>query len=120
MILEIDTVPEAPDIPTAWRQLLERTPGTRQGDPLVVEAAHAQPRLRRLYPFPSHGTLHFHRTAPPWQESDHDLPFIVCTGPPHKVYAAGYSAILGEAATAEEAAALVVTHLPRDISLAGE
>lgn len=87
---------------------------------VVVEAAHAQPQLRRLYPFPSHGTLHFHRAASPWQESDHDVPFIVCGGPPYTVYVSGYSTLLGEAATPEEAAALVVAHLPRDITLARE
>ncbi|MFJ8746552.1 DUF6193 family natural product biosynthesis protein [Embleya sp. NPDC127516] len=108
-------MPEAPDIPTAWRQLLERTPGTRQGDPLVVEAAHVEPRLRSLYPWPSHGTLKFLRSAPPWDRSDpDDLPFIVCGGPPYKVYSTGYTTLLGEADTPEEAAALVVAHLPSD------
>ncbi|MGQ5668297.1 DUF6193 family natural product biosynthesis protein [Streptomyces sp. ECR2.10] len=61
---------EAPDNATAWRHLLERTPGTRQGDPLVIEAAYAQPQLRALYPFPTHGTLHFLRSTPPWHEPD--------------------------------------------------
>ncbi|MET8703792.1 DUF6193 family natural product biosynthesis protein [Kitasatospora sp. NPDC004723] len=108
-------MPEAPDTPTAWRQLLECTPGTRQGDPLVVEAAHAQPRLRSLYPWPSHGTLKFLRSAPSWDRSDpDDLPFIVCGGPPYKVYSTGYATLLGEADTPEEAAALVVAHLPSD------
>ncbi|WP_256362755.1 DUF6193 family natural product biosynthesis protein [Streptomyces sp. TRM70350] len=64
---------EAPDIPTAWRWLLERRPGTRGAahDSLlaVVEASHAEPRLRGLYPFPTHGTLHFLRSAPRWPVS---------------------------------------------------
>jgi hypothetical protein len=105
-------MPEALDISTAWRHLLERTPGTRQGDPLVVEAAHAQPRLRSLYPWPSHGTLKFLRSAPSWAEDHDDLPFIVCGRPPYKVYASRYAILLGEAATPEEAAALLVAHLP--------
>lgn len=110
---ENETMPEAPDIPTAWRQLREHTPGTRQGDPLVIEAAHAQPQLRGLYPWPSHGTLTFHRSAPPWGDTQQDdLPFIVCCGPPYKVYTSGYTILLGEAATPEEAAALAVAHLP--------
>ncbi|MFB7397760.1 DUF6193 family natural product biosynthesis protein [Streptomyces sp. NPDC056191] len=108
---------EAPDIPTAWRQLLERTPGTRQGDPLVVEAAHAQPRLRGFYPWPSHGTLKFLRSAPPWHGDHDDLPFIVCGGPPYKVYTSGYTSLLGEAATPEGAAAVVVAHLPADSAI---
>ncbi|MET9648344.1 hypothetical protein AB0K71_05330 [Streptomyces syringium] len=32
--------------------------------------------MRGLYPFPTHGTLHFLRSAPPWLEPGHDdLPF---------------------------------------------
>ncbi|OZV80188.1 hypothetical protein CA850_15955 [Micromonospora echinospora] len=108
-------MPEAPDITTAWRYLREKTPNTRQGDPLVVNAAYAQPRLRALFPFPTHGTLRFLRTAPPRQSEEIDsLPFIVCGEPPYQVYAAGYSELLGTAATPEEAAALVVAHLPED------
>ncbi|GAB2744457.1 DUF6193 family natural product biosynthesis protein [Streptomyces bullii] len=108
---------EAPDIATAWRWLLERRSGTRgatqESLPVVVEAAHAEPRLRGLYPFPSHGALHFLRSAPPCHESDHDdVPFIVYGGPPYQVYAAGYAALLGEVATPAEAAALVVSNLP--------
>lgn len=113
-------MPEATDIPTAWRELLEHTTGARRGDPLVLEAAHAQPQLRGLYPFPTHGTLHFHRTAPPWQDTDHDLPFIVCGGPPYKIYSRGYTDILGEAPTPEGAAALLVAHLPADLRLPSE
>ncbi|WP_406163804.1 DUF6193 family natural product biosynthesis protein [Streptomyces sp. NBC_00882] len=103
-------MPEAPDIARAWRHLLERTPGTRQGDPLVIEAAHAAPQLRALHPFPTHATLHFLRSAPPWRKPG-NLPLIAGSGPPHKVYPSGYAALLGEGTTAEEAAALVVAHL---------
>lgn len=44
-----------------WRMLLERHPDARRGDPEVIEAAFAEPRLRQLFPFPSHGCLNFHR-----------------------------------------------------------
>ena len=112
---------EAPDAPTAWRYLLERTPGTRQGEPVVAEAAHAQPRLRRLYPWPSHGTLKFRRSAPSWDHrAPDDLPFIVCSGPPYKVYSTGYATFLGEADTPAEAAVLVVAHLPSDVATSEE
>ncbi|MEU1690037.1 DUF6193 family natural product biosynthesis protein [Streptomyces hirsutus] len=111
-------MPEASDIATAWRWLLELRSGTRgamhESLPVIIEAAHAELRLRGLYPFPTHGTLHFLRSAPPWSGSDHDdVPFIVYGGPPYQVYAAGYAALLGEVATPAEAAALVVSHLPR-------
>ncbi|MER6076515.1 DUF6193 family natural product biosynthesis protein, partial [Streptomyces sp. NPDC001817] len=80
-------MPEAPDLATAWNWLLERKPGTRGATQdsllVVVEAAHAELRLRSLYPFPTHGTLHFLRSAPPWADLNHDdLPFILYGGPP--------------------------------------
>ncbi|MEU6417306.1 DUF6193 family natural product biosynthesis protein [Streptomyces spiralis] len=109
---------EAPDIATAWRWLLERRSGprgaTHESLTVIVEAAHAEPRLRGLFPFPTHGTLHFLRSAPPWSGSDHDdVPFIVYGGPPYQVYSAGYAALLGEVATPAEATALVVNNLPQ-------
>lgn len=108
---------EAPDVATAWSWLLERKPGTRGAAhaslTVVVEAAYAEPCLRRLYPFPTHGALHFLRGAPPWCEpGDEDLPFILYGGPPYQVYSSGYADLLGEVATPEAAAALAVSHLP--------
>ncbi|MFC1441930.1 DUF6193 family natural product biosynthesis protein [Streptacidiphilus sp. N1-10] len=107
-------MPEAPDIATAWRCLLERTEG-RQGDPLVVQAAYEQPRLRALFPFPSHGCLKFMRLAPPpwpFDLGEEELPFIVSSNPGYKVYATRYERLLGETRTPEEAAALLVANLP--------
>ncbi|MFA7764307.1 DUF6193 family natural product biosynthesis protein [Streptomyces sp. NRRL S-448] len=96
-----------------WRMLLERHPEARRGDPEMMEAAFAEPRLRQLFPFPSHGCLTFHRnTEFPWSN---DLPFIA--GAPEGsfwVYSARYGERLGVVATAQEAAALVVAHLPSD------
>lgn len=112
---------DAPDIATAWCWLLERRPGTRGAthDELlvVVEAAYVEPRLRVLYPFPTHGALHFLRSAPPWRDRSRsdDLPFILYGGPPYKVYASGYTGLLGEAATPGEAVSIMVTHLPTDV-----
>jgi hypothetical protein len=40
------------------------------------------------------------------------MPFIVCGGPPYKVFTAGYGQLVGEARTAEEAAKLLVASLP--------
>lgn len=106
---------EAPDIPTAWRCLLEQTPGARHGNLSVAQAAYGQPRLCSLFPFPTHGTLRFLMSVPPpWpaERGDPDLPFIVESGPPFRVYAPGYRQLLGEEATPEAAAALVVANLP--------
>ncbi|MFE3517779.1 DUF6193 family natural product biosynthesis protein [Streptomyces sp. NPDC059166] len=107
-------------VETTWRLLLEGHPTARRGNHAVMAAAHAQPRLRALFPFPSHGALTFHRnTQFPWSN---DLPFIVgdeqsCTvyaplGEPHRV--------LGESLTPHEAAASVVAHLPPDCGPAVE
>ncbi|CAM5643674.1 hypothetical protein SAVIM338S_06336 [Streptomyces avidinii] len=85
-----------------------------------MAAAYAEPRLRALFPFPSHGALTFHRnTHFPWSN---DLPFIVGDAQSCIVYAPlGTSPrVLGESLTPDEAAALVVTHLPHDCGPAFE
>lgn len=98
-------------VESAWRLIREGDPSTGQRARAVVEAAYAEPRLRVLYPFPSHGCLTFHRnTRFPWSN---DLPFIAGSEP-CTVYGPSYSAVLGEGLTPQEAAALVVAHLPAD------
>ncbi|WP_328490770.1 DUF6193 family natural product biosynthesis protein [Streptomyces zaomyceticus] len=102
---------EETTVEKTWRLMLEGDPAVRQGDPAVVEAAYAEPRLRVLFPFPSHGCLTFHRNSQfPWSN---DLPFITGSEP-CKVYGPSYSSVLGEGLTPKEAAALVVAHLPLD------
>ncbi|WP_444978760.1 DUF6193 family natural product biosynthesis protein [Actinoplanes xinjiangensis] len=66
-----------------------------------------------FFPFPTHGTLAFCRTPPaslPVSPED-ALPFIV-SGNPYQVYTPGYGKVLGEAATPDEAVALLAAHLP--------
>ncbi|RKS79602.1 hypothetical protein BZB76_1077 [Actinomadura pelletieri DSM 43383] len=83
----------------------------------LIEAAYAQPRLRALFPFHSHRSLHFSRcTGFPYT---HDLPVIVPR--PDGTYRvlgrnrSGHgSTPLGEASTPHSAVALVVAHLPHD------
>lgn len=99
---------------------MERKPGTRgaahESLAVVGEAAYAESCLRSLYPFPTHGALHFLRGTPPWSEPGFDdLPFILYGGPPYKVYSSGYTELLGEVATPEAAAALAVAHLPAQV-----
>ncbi|MFI6148610.1 DUF6193 family natural product biosynthesis protein [Streptomyces sp. NPDC051109] len=101
-----------------WRMLLERHPEARRGDPEVIEAASAEPRLRRLFPFPSHGSLSFHRNTDfPWSN---DLPRIAGEAGAYLVYGADHAELLGMVATPQEAAALVVAHLPSDCGAAVE
>ncbi|MFE7400655.1 DUF6193 family natural product biosynthesis protein [Streptomyces sp. NPDC057557] len=100
-----------------WRLMLEGHPTARRGEPV---AAYAEPRLRALFPFPGHGALTFHRnTQFPWSN---DLPFIVGDAQSCIVYAplGASPRVLGESLTPNEAAALVVAHLPHDCGPAFE
>ncbi|SDL39150.1 DUF6193 family natural product biosynthesis protein [Streptomyces indicus] len=114
-------MPEAPDIETAWIWLLERRREMRgafdDALPPIAKAAYEQPALRRLFPFHTHGTLKFTRTAPPWGDPPprNNSPFIVTGGPPYSVYRDGYRTLLGETSTAEDAVQVVVDHLPADL-----
>lgn len=114
----IDDMSTETVVEKTWRMLLERHPDARRGDPVVIEAAFAEPRLRQLFPFPSHGCLSFHRNTDfPWSN---DLPFIAGGEKTYTVYAGGYAELLGEVATPQAAAALVVAHLPSDCGAAVE
>lgn len=104
-------------IETAWRLTLERSRGIRLGSARVAEAAYAQPRLRALFPFPTHGTLKF--LQPHSLSSGDRAPFIAGSGSDFPVYTGGYE-LLGRAETPEEAAALVVANLPEDYGNAAE
>lgn len=104
-----------------WRLLREEM----QGDipfPAVrdlVEVAHAEPRLRQLYPFTSHWSLHFSACTGfpftwvvPFVDPLRDGRYRVC-GP-------NRGTVIGEADTAEQAVALVLSRLPADIGPAVE
>ncbi|MGV9687651.1 DUF6193 family natural product biosynthesis protein [Streptomyces sp. NPDC003444] len=77
----------------------------------VAELAHAEPRLRRLLPFSSHWSLHFStRTGYPYPR---DVPFVVpLSDGGFRVHGPSRGTVLGEADTAEQAVALVVSGLP--------
>jgi Family of unknown function (DUF6193) len=99
-------------VEATWQAMLQRAPHIRLGDPDVTAAASAQPRLRALFPFPSHGTLAFLRaTRFPWPPND--LPYIATSDPGYIVYAPGYK-LIGKTETPQDAAALVVAHLPEN------
>ncbi|MFJ5924706.1 DUF6193 family natural product biosynthesis protein [Kitasatospora sp. NPDC092948] len=111
---------EEPVVEKTWRGVLERLPGARRGEPAVIEAAYAAPRLRALFPVPSHGALSFHRnTQFPWSN---DLPFIAGDARGCMVNAplGAPERVQGESLTPQEAAALVVAHLPDDCGPAFE
>ncbi|MET8331822.1 DUF6193 family natural product biosynthesis protein [Streptomyces sp. NPDC005181] len=77
----------------------------------LVEAAHAEPRLRQLYVFSSHWTLGFSScTEYPFRDEVAIAPSP--NGSLYRVMMHPHSGALGEAATAQKAVALAVSHLP--------
>lgn len=81
---------------------------------LLVEEAHAEPRLRQLYPFSSHWTLGFNaRTGVPCLPEVAIVPSY--EGSPHRVQRFPHGGVIAEAATVQEAVALAVAHLPADL-----
>jgi Family of unknown function (DUF6193) len=82
----------------------------------LIEAAYAEPRLRRLYPFTSHWSLRFSTRTRPGLSRD----VLVCLDAQHGkdyIVTMGYMGqYLGETATAQEAVLPAVRHLPADLS----
>ncbi|MFC8716298.1 DUF6193 family natural product biosynthesis protein [Kitasatospora sp. NPDC057198] len=90
----------------------------RDGFLALVEAAYAEPALRALHPFTSHWTLRFSTTTGP---------FLAHVGPGLSVDGDGVFGVgrgfgapdLGRFATAREAVALAVRHLPSGLGPVG-
>lgn len=77
----------------------------------LVEAAHAEPRLRQLYVFSSHWTLGFSScTGFPFRDEVAIAPSSNSSS--YRVMMHPQPGVLGEAATAQEVVALAVSHLP--------
>ena len=100
-------------IADTWRAILDGASGARRGHLPIIEAAYRHPAVRQLFPFPTHGTLVFFRTPPSSLPigAEEELPFIVGGGP-YQIYTPRYGRVLGEAATPDEAVALLAAHLP--------
>ncbi|MBT2449795.1 hypothetical protein J7F03_22515 [Streptomyces sp. ISL-43] len=99
-----------------WRTMREQAAGAPEFPEFgeLVEAAHAEPRLRQLYVFSSHWTLGFSsRTGFPFRDDVAIAPSS--NRSPYRVMTRPHSDVLGEAATAQEAVALAVSHLPADL-----
>lgn len=94
-----------------------RTTSAGHVDHDLIEAAYAQPRLRALYPFHSHRSLHFSRcTGFPYT---HDIPVI--DPRPDGTYRVVWwhdrspdGPAIAEADNPHDAVALVIAHLPND------
>lgn len=99
-----------------WR-LMREWAATKPDFPefgLLMEAAHAEPRLRQLYPISSHWTLGFNvSTGVPSRAAIAVVPAY--EGGPYRVQKFLHAGLIGEADTAQEAVALAVAHLPADL-----
>lgn len=94
-------------IEATWQGLLT----SERVDTALVRVAHAEPRLRRLFPWTGMWELHFSRYTEPrltW-----DIPYIApAMGGGFWVLGPSRSESVGWTPTAEEAVALVVERLP--------
>jgi hypothetical protein len=79
--------------------------------PELLDAAYAEPRLRRLFPWTGMGELHFSRcTEWPWTW---DVPYVEpAAGGAYTVSGPSRAETVGPAATAQEAITMVVDRLP--------
>ncbi|MCI3928139.1 DUF6193 family natural product biosynthesis protein [Streptomyces sp. AN091965] len=77
----------------------------------LLEAAYAEPRLRQLFPWTGMGELHFSRcTEKRWTW---DIPYIQpAADGTYRVSGPLRTETVGSAATAQEAIAMVIGHLP--------
>ncbi|GLP66120.1 hypothetical protein TUSST3_27400 [Streptomyces sp. TUS-ST3] len=96
-----------------WRRLREQAAGEPgfPGFGLLVEAAHAEPALRQLSAFASHWTLGFSTSTS--RASGVEVAVAPAyDGRPYQVRRFLHEGLIGETATAEQAVALAVAHLP--------
>lgn len=103
----------------AWARRLERLGPVawRLGTIAVLDAAHEDPILRQLYPYTSHNHVHFSSTTRfPYEVA---VPFVMPLADGRfRVVRRNPSGEVDEVATAEEAVALVVAHVPPGLRLA--
>ncbi|MFF1410259.1 DUF6193 family natural product biosynthesis protein [Streptomyces sp. NPDC058289] len=107
------------DTRRAWADRLERLGPKvwRLGTIAVLEEAHEDPILRQLYPYTSHCHVHFSSTTRfPYEVA---VPFVIpLPDGRFRVMRRDPSGQVGEVATAGEAVALVVAHVPPRLRLA--
>ena len=114
-------VPDGDPVRLAESEWASLRKGARERDiwpayQALIEAAYAEPTLRSLYPFTSHWALRFSTTTRP--RLTHTGPWLLAD-----VVERGYtvsegfpdSGLLAHTATAQEAVAAAVRHLPRGL-----
>ncbi|MET7571760.1 DUF6193 family natural product biosynthesis protein [Streptomyces sp. NPDC005492] len=99
-----------------WRKMREQAAGAPEFPQFgeLVEAAHTEARLRQLYVFSSHWTLGFSScTGYPFRDEVAIAP--AHSGSPYRVMKRPHDTLVGEAATAEEAVGVAISHLPNSL-----
>jgi hypothetical protein len=98
-----------------WQRLRQSAAqADRPNHQALVESAYREPSLRRLYPYTSHEVLNFSTTTGyPFPPSPVSLTAFVDDAS-YRVWKRG-GVMIGDTATAEEAVALAVAHLPADL-----
>ena len=82
----------------------------------LIEAAYAEPTLRQLYPFTSHWSLRFSTRTRPSLSREVMVCLHAGRGTEYTITLGYEGPLLGQTATAEEAVAVAVHHLPTDLS----
>lgn len=120
--LQFDPIAEAHErgpaaaVAAQWDLLREKAADTPSFPEFgrLVEAAHAEPRLRRLFPFTSHWTVAFSScTGRPYRDEIAIAPQY--GGGPYIVLRHPNTGMIGEVPTAAEAVALALAHLPDSV-----
>jgi len=120
--LQFDALAEAHEegpaaaVAAQWDRLKERAAGAPDFPEFgrLVEAAHAEPRLRRLFPFTSHWTIAFSScTGRPYHDEIAIAPQP--GGRPYIVLRHANTGMISEASTVAEAVALALVHLPDSV-----
>ncbi|MER6098888.1 DUF6193 family natural product biosynthesis protein [Streptomyces sp. NPDC001728] len=112
MTHDADAPSAAETVAGEWRLLLDGSHGLIDTD--TVRAAHAQPRLRQLFPLISHGVMYFSGCT--GMPAAHLGGQVHPRGADGRFRVAGPKGVgtLGRAETLQEAFALVVAHLPEE------
>ncbi|TRV76833.1 hypothetical protein FKN01_17375 [Streptomyces sp. 130] len=120
--LQFDPVAEAHErgpaaaVAAQWEMLRDKAAATPEFPEFaaVLEAAHAEPRLRSLFPFTSHWTVAFSsRTGSPYRCEVAIAPHY--GGGPYLVLRYPNTGVHGQTATAAQAVALALAHLPDSV-----
>ncbi|GAA4556645.1 DUF6193 family natural product biosynthesis protein [Planotetraspora kaengkrachanensis] len=102
-------------VASEWQYMLKDAQDSNWPEYLaLIEAAHAEPKLRQLYPYTSHWSLRFSTTTA-YPFSPDFVCLVASQGGTYSVRAHWGGPVLAEVATAKEAVSMAVRRLPADL-----